>query len=51
MNAPKATELRQAKVAPAERLSRYRENLGVSTKSKVKIENFGNFEKKLLKRL
>jgi len=33
MNEPKVTELRQAEVAPAGRLSRYRENLGLSTKS------------------
>ena len=33
MNARKATELRQVEVAPAGRLSRYRENLRVSTKS------------------
>ena len=32
-NARKATELRQVEVAPAGRLSRYRENLRVSTKS------------------
>ena len=32
MNARKATELRQVEVAPAGRLSRYRESLRVSTK-------------------
>ena len=38
MNEPKATELRQAEVAPAGRLSRYRENLGLSTKSNLKLK-------------